>query len=82
MSQEHDKKSSPQTPGYDNPTGNKGDLYDEAKGHPHGGQHVGKQSVEGQHEQRPKPDDPVGHPSDKKLGQKPPARRAPLDEGH
>jgi hypothetical protein len=81
MSQEGDKKSTPQTPGYDNPSRNKGDLYDEAKGHPHGGQHAGKQSAAGQHEQRPTPDAPVGHSSDKKLGQKPPARRAPLDEG-
>lgn len=82
MSREHDKQSPPQTPGYDNPSRNKGDLYDEAKGHPPGGQHAGKQSAEGQHEQRPKPDVPIGHASDKKLGQKPPARRAPLDEDH
>jgi hypothetical protein len=81
MSQERDKKNRPQTPGYDNPSRNKGDLYDEAKGRPHGGQHAGKQQTEGQHEQRPKPDEAVGHASDKKLGQKPPARRAPLDEG-
>jgi hypothetical protein len=79
MKKERDTKSSPSTPGYDNPTGNKGGLYDEAKGHPHGGQHAGRQSSEGQHEQRPKPHLPVGHRSDKKLGQKPPARRTPLD---
>jgi len=30
-----------------------GDLYDEAKGHPHGGQHVGRQAVSGRHGQRP-----------------------------
>jgi hypothetical protein len=27
----------------------------------------------------PKSGQPVGHPSDKKLGQKPPARRTPID---
>jgi hypothetical protein len=80
MSREDDKKHAPQTPGYDNPSRNKGDLYDEAKGHPHGGQHAGKQKTEGQHEQRPKPDAPADPSSDKKLGQKPAARRAPLDE--
>ena len=77
MSKDRDKKSWPPTPGYDNPTGNKGDLYDEAKGHPHGGQHTGRQGTEGQHQQRPKPNQPIGHASDKKLGQKPPARRTP-----
>ncbi|HWE72354.1 MAG TPA: hypothetical protein VG328_04285 [Stellaceae bacterium] len=82
MNRERVKKTWPQTPGYDNPSRNKGDLYDEAKGHPQGREHVGKQGAAGQHEQRPKPDEPVGHSSDKKLGQKPPARRAPLDEGH
>jgi hypothetical protein len=79
MSKEHGKKPWPPTPGYDNPTGNKGDLYDEAKGHPHGGKHAGRQGTEGQHQQRPKPNQPIGHASDKKLGQKPPARRTPLD---
>jgi hypothetical protein len=48
-----------------------GDLYDKAKGHPHGGQHVGRQSAEGQHQQRPKP-----HPRDEKAGQKPPTQKA------
>ena len=79
MSKDRDEKTFPTTPGYDNPSRNKGDLYDEAKGHPHGGQHAGRQNSEGQHGQRPKPDQPIGHPSDKKLGQKPPARRIPLD---
>jgi hypothetical protein len=79
MRKDRDEKISPETPGYDNPSRNKGDLYDEAKGHPHGGQHAGRQGSEGQHQQRPKPDQPIGHPSDKNLGQKPPARRTPLD---
>jgi len=65
-------------PAYDYPVGNKGDLYDEAKGHPHGGKHAGRQRSEGQHGQRPKPA-PVGHASDKKLGQKPPSDKPPLD---
>lgn len=78
MNDERNTKN-PGQPAYDNPTGNKGDLYDEAKGHPHGGQHVGRQKEKGQHGQRPDPDAPVGHPSDAKLGQKPPQRKAPLD---
>ena len=78
MSKARDRKLPEQTPAYDNPSRNKGDLYDEAKGHPHGGQHVGRQGSAGQHEQGPKPDQPVGHPSDAKLGQKPPARKTPL----
>lgn len=69
----------PSTPGYDNPSRNKGDLYDEAKGHPDGGQHAGRQSNEGQHQQRPRPNIPVGHESDKKLGRKPPERKPPLE---
>jgi hypothetical protein len=75
MSGKRDKETWPQTPGYDNPTGNKGDLSDDAKGHPQ----VGRHGSEGHHQQRPKPNEPIGHPSDKKLGQKPPARRTPLD---
>jgi hypothetical protein len=70
MSGERDKKTET-PPAYDNPTGNKGDLYDEAKGHPHGGQHAGRQRETGQHGQRPHPDKPIGHSSDKKLGKKP-----------
>ena len=72
------KTRSPGEPAYDNPVGNKGDLYDEAKGHPHGGRHAGRQSSEGQHKQRPKPAS-VGHPSDKKLGRKLPGDKPPLD---
>lgn len=72
-----DRREQP-SPGYDNPTGNKGDLYDKAKGHPHGGEHAGQQSSEGQHDQRPRPHEPEGHPSDRKLGRKPPARKPPL----
>jgi hypothetical protein len=78
MSKHRNQKTFTDTPAYVNPSGNKGDLYDEAKGHPHGGQHAGRQGSEGQHQQRPKPDQP-GHPSGEKLGQKPPARRPPLD---
>lgn len=73
-----DRQRPTPTPGYDNPTGNKGDLYDKAKGHPHGGEHAGKQRTEGQHEQRPQPHVSVGHSSDKKLGRKPPERKPPL----
>jgi hypothetical protein len=64
MKKDRDTKSSPPIRGDDNPTGNTGDLYDETKGHPHGGQHAGRQGAEGQHQQRPKhePSDP---PDDK-----------------
>jgi hypothetical protein len=79
MSKHRNQKTFTDTPAYVNPSGNKGDLYDEAKGHPHGGQHAGRQGSEGQHQQRPKPDQPGDHPSGEKLGQKPPARRLPLD---
>ena len=49
----------------------KDDLYDEAKGHPHGGQHVGRQGAEGQHEQRPKPHQPSSHSSGKEIKRSP-----------
>lgn len=52
----------------------KRDLYDEAKGHPHGGQHAGRQHSEGQHEQRPQPYHP-SHRQSEKLDDKPPAQR-------
>ena len=78
MTRRHDPRHEPGMPAYDNPTGNKGGnvLYEEEKGHPHGGQHVGKTSIEGQHGQRPgspkRHRRPIGHRSDRKLGQKPP----------
>lgn len=61
MTQADRSKSWPETPGYDNPSRNKGDLQREAES------------------RKPaKPNEPIGHASDKKLGQKPPARRTPL----
>jgi hypothetical protein len=50
----------PKTPGYDNPSRNKGDLANKSEDR-----------------SDPKPNKPIGHPSDQKLGQKPPAKRTP-----
>lgn len=69
--------SDPNRPAYDNPVGNKGELVagnnvlsDEAKGHPDGGQHSGKQRAAGQHGQRPVPAPPQQDDSDKKRTEK------------
>ncbi|HVA14013.1 MAG TPA: hypothetical protein VNF99_12235 [Stellaceae bacterium] len=62
-------RRAPGRPAYDNPTGDKGELYDQETGHPRGGQHVQRPGKSGDGEKRP-----VGHASDRKLGQKPPSR--------
>ena len=67
------KTSDPHKPAYDNPTGDKGQLTDLSHGGaPATGQNE-KDAKRARHADRP-----IGHDSDKKLGQKPPQRKPGL----
>jgi hypothetical protein len=60
--------SDPARPVYDNPVGDKGGLTDLSHGgEPATGQKAKDQRVQRSHQSAR----PIGHPSDKKLGQKP-----------
>lgn len=70
--------SDPTKPAYDNPTGDKGGLTDLSHGgEPAAGQH----KKDAQRVRERQSDERIGHDSDKKLGQKPPAREPPIGSG-
>jgi len=68
----------PAKPAYDNPTGDKGGLTDLS----HGGEPATDQnSKDTKRMRKHRSDKPVGHDSDKKLGQKPPAHDPSIGSG-
>jgi len=70
--------SDPTRPAYDNPTGDKGDVTDLS----HGGEPAtGQNEKDATRVRERRTDEPVGHDSDKKLGQKPPAHDPAIGSG-
>ena len=70
--------SDPTKPAYDNPTRDKGGLTDLS----HGGEPAtGQNERDAERVRERRTDEPVGHDSDKKLGQKPPARDPSIGSG-
>ena len=70
--------SDPAKPAYDNPTGDKGGLTDLS----HGGEPAtGQKEKDEKRSRKHRSDRPVGHDSDKKLGQKPPAHDPSVGSG-
>jgi len=64
-------------PAYDNPTGDKGGTTDLS----HGGAPATGQSEKDAKRARERPSHPVGHDSDKKLGEKPPGGKPTIGSG-
>jgi hypothetical protein len=61
--------SDPAKPAYDNPTGDKGDVTDLS----HGGEPAtGQNAKDAKRARDRRSDRPIGHDSDRKLGEKPP----------
>jgi len=68
----------PGKPAYDNPSGDKGGLT----GISHGGEPAAGQSAKDAKQVREhRSDKPVGHDSDKKLGEKPPSGKPTVGSG-
>jgi hypothetical protein len=70
--------SDPGKPAYDNPTGDKGGLTDLS----HGGEPAtGQNAKDAKRVRKRRSDRPIGHDSDKKLGEKPPSGKPTIGSG-
>ncbi len=69
--------SDPTKPAYDNPTGDKGRLPDLS----HGGAPATGQNKKDAKRVSRRSDRPIGHDSDKKLGEKPPGGKPTIGSG-
>ena len=70
--------SDPDKPAYDNPTRDKGGLTDLSHG---GAPATGQKEKDAKRAQEKRSDRPIGHDSDKKLGEKPPSGKPTIGSG-